>query len=186
MIKLKSLFPSLIMTGMLCMVGCKPSEKGGPQATEAEKVKNPVSGQLTMEGGRSPLRCMIQFVKPDQPKNDDGEILPVASGAADSYGYFQMTTNTANDGCPPGKYKVLFFQSASIPKGTGKASPIDALGGKYQDPETAIEVDIPAGGKTDLSFKVEPLPQEEIDALLSASRDAAKNRGSKSRNDRKN
>lgn len=177
MIKSNSLFPCLLMTGILCVAGCQPSGKGGPQATEAEKVRNPVSGQLTMEGGRSPFRCMITFVKPDKPRNEEGEILPVANGGADSYGYFQMTTNTANDGCPPGKYKVLFFQSASIPKGTGKASPIDALGGKYQDPETAIEVDIPVGGKTDLAFKVTPLPQEEIDALLKASRESALNRG---------
>ncbi len=167
----KSLFLGLLIPGVFCLAGCGQSEKGGPQATEAEKVKNPVAGKVTIEGGRNPARVQISFVRADLT---DPEAPATANGTCDEYGYFEMTTNTTGDGCPPGKYKVRFYQSAFTPSG-GRSIPIDALGEKYKDQNTSgFEVEIPTGGKKDLEFKITSLTQEEVDALLEQHRQAKK------------
>jgi hypothetical protein len=110
--------------------------------------------------------------------------MKLSRGACDEFGYFQMSTSSTNDGTPPGKYKVLLFQTARFPVTFGKPSPIDALGGVYMNLEQPkFTVEIPKGGKRDLSFEVTPLPKEEIDALVEAERSGQgpKDKGAKAK-----
>ncbi|MCA9093368.1 MAG: hypothetical protein KDA68_07770 [Planctomycetaceae bacterium] len=152
---------SLLLIGL---TGCGDgSSSGAPEIPEELKVKNPVKGQVIMEGGRSPVGTLVKFYTMEETDTDR-----IASrGGCDAFGYFSMSTGSQGDGVPPGKYKVLLFQTGKPSRGSGRPSPVDALGGVYHDINNPqFEVDIPQGGKEDLQFKVTPLSQEEIDAAI--------------------
>jgi len=155
------LLSSLLLIGL---TGCPGGgSKATPEVPPELKVKNPVKGQVIMEGGRSPERTEIKFYKEDETDKDS----PVSRGSCDAFGYFFMSTGSLGDGVPPGKYKVTLFQTAKLPRGGSKPSPLDALDHKYDDLNNPVfTVDIPQGGKEDLQFKVTPLPQADIDARL--------------------
>lgn len=149
---------------LLSFAGCGgDASSGAPEIPTELKIKNPVSGQVIMEGGRSPEACRVEFLKEDETDKD----AVVARGGCDAFGYFKMQTGATNDGAPPGKYKVLLFQSARPSKYGERPSTVDALGGRYSDVNNPqITVEIPPGGKTDLQFKVTPLTNEEVEQAM--------------------
>lgn len=158
------------------LVGCSGGGKGGPQPEGDEIVSNPVEGQIMM-ANRSPFRCEIMFYREDVTDPE----APISRGACDEQGYFQMSTSRAGDGVPPGKYKVLLRMSAIPAQGGARPSPVDALGGAYMDmsnPQFTVEV--PKGGKTDISWNVTALTKEEVDALLAADSGVGKPGGGRS------
>lgn len=173
---------TLLMIGLMVFAGwasgCSSASSTPPVPTE-DKVDNPVEGRVIMGGGRSPNHCEVYFYREDATDIE----AKLSRGACDEFGYFQMSTSSTNDGTPPGKFKVLFFQTAKFPETFGKPSPVDALGGVYMNLEQPkYTVEIPKGGKRDLSFEVTPLSKEEIDAALEAYLgDRSKSKGGKSK-----
>jgi len=153
---------SLLLIGLS---GCNGEGGGAPEIPEDLKVKNPVKGQVIMEGGRSPEKTLVKFYPMEETDKDR----ITSRGACDAFGYFIMSTGSQGDGVLPGKYKVLLFQTAKPSHGSGKPSPVDALGGVYDDINNPqFEVEIPQGGKEDLQFKVKPLSEDEIKAAIEA------------------
>jgi len=123
--------------------------------------------------------CEIFFYTSE---SNNSEKRAVSKGACDEFGYFEMSTNATNDGVPPGNYKVGFFQSARPPEGLSKPSPSDALGGKYQDLDNPVyTVEIPVGGKKDLTFNLTPLSKEEIAQVLADESASGKSTSGKSK-----
>lgn len=158
---------------MCAVVGFLPgcgSGASGVAVPQEEKVNNPVGGQVIMKN-RSPIRTMVRFYREDVTDID----APTARAVCDEQGYFDMSSNRTKDGVLPGRYKVLITLSGRPAEGGNRPSKVEALGGVYNDINNPkFIVDIPKGGKSDLSFEVEALPKEEVDALLAEERNFGK------------
>src|SRR5262245_43532667 len=91
---------------LFVLVGCNSDP--GPRAT-IEKVV-PASGTVTFQG--KPLDHYQVTFKPTDDRRP-------ATGITDKDGKFTLGTNTAGDGCPPGKHKIAVVWLAPTDDGLG-------------------------------------------------------------------
>lgn len=91
----------------------------------------PVSGQVIV-GGKPAEGALVRL----HPVDNANPTTPKPMGYVNAEGKFQLTTYTADDGAPVGKYRAT-IEWRPKKKSTMEADGPDQLKGKYADPNTS-------------------------------------------------
>ncbi len=120
---------TLMLLFLSLMLGCRGEKISTPKA-------NPVSGSVVSKGkGVAGIRVTLH------PQFNMTPVKLTPTGETNAEGKFVLTTGATDNGAPPGSYIVTLTKPIVVSdvKNSGIETEVDALQGKYSDPEKSTK-----------------------------------------------
>lgn len=125
----------------------------GGSSIEPPKTVVPVSGSVVFKPARGKTLDGVKVTF--HPQFNMGSVQWQPYGTTDKAGKFTLSTGGANNGVPPGEYKVTFELIVATADKYGRDTEVDAWKGKYADLNTARTVTIGSTATTLEPFKLD-------------------------------